>query len=124
MLVLSKLTLALRVMALVAGPFVLLYCPPTRREVLSLVCNLFCICTRPLFRRLSASGISSNNEPVVRNLATNFRTTDFLGSLTPGYFCIKATQHSTKDLCFIYSSYMNILCSSVYLIVNTARNKQ
>jgi hypothetical protein len=44
--------------------------------------------------------------------------------LTPGYFCIKATQHSTKDLCFMYSSYMNILCSSVYLILNTeAKNK-
>jgi hypothetical protein len=106
------------------GPFVLLHRAATEREVLHLAFNLFCICTRLLFRRLLASSSSSSSEPVARNFATNFRTTDFLGSLTPGYFCIKATQHSTKDLCFMYSSYMNILCSSVYLILNTkAKNK-
>ena len=117
-MVLHKLTNTSRVTALVTGPFDLLSWEVMGREVLLIVCNL--LRTGPLICALSTSSVLSNNEPVSRKFFTSLRTSDFLGSLTPGYFCIKATQHSTNDLCLIYLSYINIFCSSVYFIANSA----
>ena len=120
MFVPRKLTNTSRFLALAIGPFDLRWAV-TEPDVLGTACNLFRI--RPLLRPLPISSVSSNNDPVSRNLATSLRTSDFLGSLTSGYFCTKATQNSGNDLYFMYFSSINTLCSSVYFIMKIKTQK-
>ena len=120
MIVQRKLTNISRFLPLATGPFGLRRVVKGR-DAFGIACNLFRI--RPLLRPLPISSDSSNNDPVSRNLATSLRTSDFLGSLTSGYFCTKATQNSGNDLYFMYFSSINTLCSSVYFIMKTITQK-